>query len=85
MLSRDGEMFGFAMNGDFLRKWRRLTNNTISKSKLQANYNHVFNSESRAYLATLLREGGGPEGLDINNATYLYTVGIVRCNIEFKC
>ncbi|RUP50758.1 cytochrome P450 [Jimgerdemannia flammicorona] len=77
ILSRNGEMYGFAKNGDYLRMWRRLTNNTISKSKLQANFNHVFDRESRELLARLLRDGARLDGVDVDDVTYLYTINVM--------
>ncbi|RUP10414.1 hypothetical protein BC936DRAFT_140015 [Jimgerdemannia flammicorona] len=77
IISRNGEMYGFAKHGDYLRMWRRLTNNTISKSKLQANYNHVFDCESRELLAGLLKNGARHDGVDMDDVTYVYTINVI--------
>ncbi|RUP50022.1 cytochrome P450 [Jimgerdemannia flammicorona] len=73
-LSRNGEMYAFSEYGDYLRMCRKLTNNTLSKNKVQTLHKPIFDNESRNLLTLLLRDGRRPEGARADDLIFLYTV-----------
>ncbi|RUP44385.1 cytochrome P450 [Jimgerdemannia flammicorona] len=72
--SANGIMWGLAQNGPYLRMWRKHTNNTISKSKLEKEYSQVFITQSKQLLLNLLEKGNEPEGINPSDEMYLYSV-----------
>ena len=73
-----GVMYGFGDNGPYLKHWRKLTMNSISKTSLEQNYRHVYKDESRKFLLSLFEKGTGPGGYDAYDDVYLVNVCITK-------
>ncbi|RUS26146.1 cytochrome P450 [Jimgerdemannia flammicorona] len=81
--SANGIMYGFAQNNSYLRVWRKHTNNTISKSKLEKEYSQVLIAHSKQLLLNLLEKGNVPEGINPSDKVYLYNVNSM-CSVIFN-
>ncbi|RUS32001.1 cytochrome P450 [Jimgerdemannia flammicorona] len=81
--SANGIMWGLAQNGPYLRMWRKHTNNTISKSKLEKEYSQVFITQSKQLLLNLLEKGNEPEGINPSDEMYLYST-FTKDDPDFK-
>ncbi|RUP46987.1 cytochrome P450 [Jimgerdemannia flammicorona] len=78
--SANGAMFGFGPNGPYLRLWRKHTNNSINKLKLEE-YSQAFVTQSKQLLLDLLKNGNVPEGINPSDEVYLYSVGSPRVEL----
>ncbi|RUP48365.1 cytochrome P450 [Jimgerdemannia flammicorona] len=77
-ISGNGDMFFMSANGPYLRAWRKHTNNTISKTRLEKDYSNIFKSETKRLLLNLLERGNvGPEGIDPFDDVYLYVINVI--------
>ncbi|RUS28935.1 cytochrome P450 [Jimgerdemannia flammicorona] len=73
-ISNNGDLFVMAPNGPYLRAWRKLTNNTIGKTRLEE-YSSVFDAETHRLLLVLLETGNAsPQGINPLADVYLYLV-----------
>ncbi|RUS33028.1 cytochrome P450 [Jimgerdemannia flammicorona] len=83
-LTRNGEMYAFSEYGDYLRMCRKLTNNTLSKNKVQTLHKPIFDNESRNLLTLLLRDGRRPEGACADDLIFLYTANVIMMLLYAK-